>query len=285
MYYPRDVVHSYLRTDTPTKDLFPHIWCPGCGHGIITGSLIRSIHKLGYKKDNVVIVSGIGCSSRAPTYLDFNTLHTSHGRALSFATGIKFAKPDLKVIVVTGDGDAMAIGGNHFIHAIRRNIDITAIVYNNNIYGMTGGQYSPTTPQGAKSSTSIYGHVGHPFDICRVAKGCGCTFVARASSYHVLQTDQYIEKALQKKGFSVVEVLSQCHTGYGRRNKIKSNLDMYKWQRDTLIPVEQYDKLTPEEKAMKKKIPMGIFVNKEKEEYCDMYDRVIESLKEEKHEK
>ncbi|MFN3307792.1 MAG: thiamine pyrophosphate-dependent enzyme, partial [Anaerolineales bacterium] len=154
--------YAYLRT---TKK-FPNIWCAGCGIGIVMGALIRAIDRIGLDKDDVAVVSGIGCSGRMPVYLDFNTMHTTHGRALAFATGLKLAQPKLHVIVVMGDGDALAIGGNHFIHAARRNIDLTAIVINNAIYGMTGGQYSPTTPLDMRAATAPYGHVEPPFPIC-----------------------------------------------------------------------------------------------------------------------
>jgi len=153
------LIHKYLRHDKK----FPHVWCPGCGNGIVLGALIRAIDRIGYEKDDFVLVSGIGCSGRLPVYVDFNTLHTTHGRALTFATGIKLAKPRLKVIVVMGDGDAVSIGGNHFIHAARRNIDITAIVMNNRIYGMTGGQYSPLSGYGAKATTAPFGIIDHGF--------------------------------------------------------------------------------------------------------------------------
>src|SRR3990172_6518935 len=171
--------YSYLR---PTKK-FPNVWCSGCGIGIVMSALIRAIDRIGLEKDDVALVSGIGCTGRMPVYLDFNTMHTTHGRALAFATGLKLAKPHMEVIVVMGDGDALAIGGNHFIHASRRNIDLTAIVINNQVYGMTGGQVSPTTPHGAKASTAIYGHLEQPFDIAGLAMAAGAPFVARGTVY------------------------------------------------------------------------------------------------------
>jgi 2-oxoglutarate ferredoxin oxidoreductase subunit beta len=157
----------------------PHIWCPGCGNGIVTSAIVKAIDKQGLDQDKTVIVSGIGCSSRATGYLNFDTVHSAHGRALPVATGIKLANPELNVIVITGDGDATAIGGNHFIHAARRNIDLTVILYNNNIYGMTGGQYSPLTPFNSKATTAPYGTVERPFDVAELAKAAGATFVAR----------------------------------------------------------------------------------------------------------
>ena len=175
MIEERPLIYKYLRHDKK----FPHVWCGGCGIGIMLGSLIRAIDHIGYTKDEVVLVSGIGCSGRLPVYVDFNTLHTTHGRALTFATGVKLAKPELHVIVIMGDGDATAIGGNHFIHAARRNLDLTAIIVNNSIYGMTGGQYSPTTPYGQRATTAIYGSVEHSFNISQLAVCAGAIFVAR----------------------------------------------------------------------------------------------------------
>ncbi len=173
MIEDRPLIYKYLRHDKK----FPHVWCGGCGIGILLGSLIRAIDHLGYTKDEIVLVSGIGCSGRLPVYVDFNTLHTTHGRALTFATGVKLAKPELKVIVVMGDGDATAIGGNHFIHAARRNVDVTAIIVNNSIYGMTGGQYSPTTPYGQRATTATYGSVENSFNISQLAVCAGAVFV------------------------------------------------------------------------------------------------------------
>src|SRR5512137_3015274 len=174
------LTHKYLRHDKK----FPHIWCPGCGNGIVLGALIRAIDRSGLKKVDLVLVSGIGCSGRMTVYADFNTLHTTHGRALTFATGIKLANPQLHVIVIMGDGDATAIGGNHFIHAARRNLNLTAIVVNNNIYGMTGGQYSPTTPYGATATTALYGNIEQAFSIAELAAMAGASMVARGTVYH-----------------------------------------------------------------------------------------------------
>lgn len=160
-----ELLDEHFRVET-----MPHIWCPGCGHGIVLGALMRALEKSGFERDKTVIVSGIGCSSRATGYLDYDTLHTTHGRALAFATGVKLANPELNVVVITGDGDASAIGGNHFIHAARRNIDITTIIFNNSIYGMTGGQYSPETPEASWATTSPYGHIERTFDLAELAK-------------------------------------------------------------------------------------------------------------------
>ncbi len=263
---------KYLR-----KDKMPHIWCPGCGHGSIVKSILRSIDKLQWEKNDVVVVSGIGCSSRTPGYLDFNTLHTTHGRGLAFASGIKMAKPGLKVIVVSGDGDAMAIGGNHFIHSCRRNIDITLIVYNNNIYGMTGGQASPTTFVGARGTTAPYGVIEHPFDVCDLAIGSGATFVGRALDLDAVAMDRVILASLKHKGFSVVDAWSQCTTYFGRQNKWGGASDMMDRYKTMIYNVRLADKMSDEEK--KGKFPVGVLHESERAEYCEEYEKLVERLK------
>ncbi|BEP29049.1 2-oxoacid:ferredoxin oxidoreductase subunit beta [Helicovermis profundi] len=255
-------------------DKLPHIWCPGCGHGIIMNQITKAIDAKGYNKDDVCIVSGIGCSSRAPGYMDFNTLHTTHGRALAFATGIKLANPKLKVIVITGDGDASAIGGNHLIHACRRNIDITTIVFNNNIYGMTGGQYSPTTPTNEFGTTAPHGNIDKPFDIVNLAGAAGATYTARSTAYHANQLTKLIEKALDHKGFSLVEAVSICPTYYGRKNKKGTAVDMMKFLKDSFIDNKVAEKL-PLEKTKGKHL-MGEFKNVIEAEYTEEYEKIID---------
>jgi 2-oxoglutarate ferredoxin oxidoreductase subunit beta len=196
-------IKDYLR-----ERFFPHLWCPGCGHGMVLNGLLRAIEKLGLSKNEIVMVSGIGCSSRITGYVDFHTLHTIHGRALAFATGVKIARPELNLIVPMGDGDALAIGGNHFIHAARRNIDITAIVMNNRIYGMTGGQFSPLSGENISATTAPFLTIDPSFDVVELAKAAGATFVARTTTYHIQQMTDIIRQAILHKGFSVVEVLS-----------------------------------------------------------------------------
>ena len=268
------LIHKYLRHDKK----FPHVWCPGCGIGIMLGALIRAIDRTGYGKDEIVMVSGIGCSGRLPVYVDFNTLHTTHGRALTFATGVKLGNPKLKVIVIMGDGDAVAIGGNHFIHAARRNIDLTAIILNNNVYGMTGGQYSPTTPYGMKSTTTVYSNIEQDFRISELAVVAGAVFVGRGTVYHAKLLDSLIERALLKKGFSVVEVIAHCHTQYGRQNRLGSAVEMMEWQRDHAVVAEKAIKMKPEE--LKDKIPIGVLVDKELPVYQDEYEKIRERAKE-----
>jgi 2-oxoglutarate/2-oxoacid ferredoxin oxidoreductase subunit beta len=268
------LIHKYLRHDKK----FPHVWCPGCGIGIMLGALIRAIDRIGYDKNEVVLVSGIGCSGRLPVYVDFNTLHTTHGRALTFATGIKLAKPGLKVIVIMGDGDAVAIGGNHFIHAARRNIDVTAIIVNNSIYGMTGGQYSPTTPYGMKSTTTVYTNIEQSFKISELAVTAGAVFVGRGTVYHAKLLDSLIERAVLKPGFSVVEVMTHCHTQYGRVNRLGSAVEMMEWQRDHAVPIEKALKMKPEE--LEDRILIGVLVDKELPVYQDEYEKIRERAKE-----
>jgi 2-oxoglutarate ferredoxin oxidoreductase subunit beta len=268
------LIYKYLRHDKK----FPHVWCPGCGIGIMLGALIRAIDHIGYGKDEIVLVSGIGCSGRLPVYVDFNTLHTTHGRALTFATGVKLANPSLKVIVIMGDGDAVAIGGNHFIHAARRNIDLTAIILNNSVYGMTGGQYSPTTPYGMKSTTTVYNNIEQDFKISELAVTAGAVFVGRGTVYHARLLDSLIEQALLKKGFSLVEVISHCHTQYGRQNRLGSAVEMMEWQRDHAVPVEKTLRMKPDE--LKDKILIGVLIDKELPVYQDEYEKIRERAKE-----
>jgi len=267
------LIHNYLRHDKK----FPHVWCPGCGIGIMLGALIRAIDRIGYEKDEVVLVSGIGCSGRLPVYVDFNTLHTTHGRALTFATGVKLGKPNLKVIVIMGDGDAVAIGGNHFIHAARRNIDLTAIIVNNSIYGMTGGQYSPTTPYGMRSTTTVYSNIEQDFRISELAVTAGAGFVGRGTVYHAKLLDSLMEKAFLKPGFSVVEVIAHCHTQYGRQNRLGSAVEMMEWQRDHAVPVEKILKMKQEE--LKDKILIGVLVDKDLPVFQDEYEKIRDRAK------
>jgi 2-oxoglutarate ferredoxin oxidoreductase subunit beta len=260
-------VQDYIR-----ERFFPHIWCQGCGHGIVLNSMLRAVDHLGMSKNEIVIVSGIGCSSRISGYVDFHTLHTLHGRALAFATGVKMSKPELNVIVPMGDGDALAIGGNHFIHAARRNIALTAIVMNNRIYGMTGGQFSPLSCYGDLATTAPYRNIDSSFDVVNLAQASGATFVARCTTYHARQMTDIIKAAILHEGFSVVEVLSQCPTYYGRKNKKGSAAEMMAWFRDNTTKVGS--KAKQENPAL---IERGIFVqNEEKPEYCREYDKIIE---------
>lgn len=267
------LAEKYLRMNK-----MPHIWCPGCGNGIVLQAIIRAIDELQLSKDNTVFVSGIGCSSRAPGYLDFNTLHTTHGRALAFATGVKVAKPELNVIVIMGDGDATAIGGNHFIHAARRNIDLTAIVFNNNIYGMTGGQYSPLTPTGSKATTCPYGNLERNFDIANLAIAAGATYVGRSTTYHAKMLSDLIVKAVKNKGFSLVEAITACPIGFGRKNKMGSPVKMIQAQKENSVTIKAAAKMQPEELVGKTII--GELYNQTAPEFCEQYEKMLNIFRE-----
>ncbi|MEA3466941.1 MAG: 2-oxoacid:ferredoxin oxidoreductase subunit beta [Thermodesulfobacteriota bacterium] len=264
---------EYLRHDKK----FPHVWCPGCGNGIVMGALLRAVHSLGLSKDEVVLVSGIGCAGRMPTYVDFNTMHTTHGRALTFSTGIKLAKPELTVLTVMGDGDATAIGGNHFIHAARRNLNLTAIIVNNSTYGMTGGQYSPTTPFGSISTTSVYGHVEHAFSIAELAATAGASFVARSTVYHASHLEKMIKQAIAKRGFSVMEVISNCHVQHGRRNKLGGAVEMITGFKERSVTVDKAATMSPEK--LEGKITIGVLADVEKPISTEEYQRVVAEAK------
>lgn len=273
-----ELIDKYMRPEH-----LPHIWCPGCGNGILMRDVVQAIDNLGLDHDKVVIVSGIGCSSRAAGYLDFNTIHTTHGRAIAFATGIKLANPELEVIVIAGDGDISAIGGNHLIHAARRNVGLTVVVFNNNIYGMTGGQYSPTTPRGEFGTTAPYGNIDRSFDIAGLAYGAGASYAARGSSYHVQQTTAYIQQGILHKGFSIIDCASVCPTYYGRKNKKGSAVEMMKWQKENAVMQEQAAKMSPEE--LRGKLIIGVLAHTNYPEFTVEYQKVIDRLAREAEER
>ena len=266
-------VNKYLRMDK-----MPHIWCPGCGNGMAMSAFLRAVDSLQLDRNKVVVVSGIGCSSRISGYIDFNTLHTTHGRPLAFATGIKLANPSLEVIVITGDGDATAIGGNHFLHSCRRNINITLIVINNNIYGMTGGQYSPLTLKGDLATTAPFGNVEPELDMCKVAEAAGATYVARCVTYQPVLMEDLILKAIENKGFSLVEVLSQCPIYYGRLNKKGNAVNMLKWQKENTVTMKAASRMAPS--ALKGKLLTGVLSSRYRPEYTEEYYEVIEKAQE-----
>lgn len=268
---PSKEVMSLLR-----ESALPHIWCAGCGHGIVLHSLLRAMVDLKLDPTKTVMTSGIGCSSRIPGYVNVCSLHTTHGRSLAFATGVKLANPELTVIAAMGDGDCAAIGGNHFIHACRRNIDICAIVMNNNIYGMTGGQASPTTPEGAMSTTSPYGQLEPQFDLCKLAVGAGATYVARTTVAQPKAIEGYIKKGIQKKGFAVIEVVTYCHTQFGRKNRRPRPIDNIEWLRNNSVPISKAKEMSEEE--LRGKIVVGEFVDIERPEYVERYLQLVEQL-------
>ncbi|MCF8026832.1 MAG: 2-oxoacid:ferredoxin oxidoreductase subunit beta [Desulfobacteraceae bacterium] len=259
-------VKDYIR-----ERFFPHMWCPGCGHGVVLNAMIRAVESLGMSKNEIVMVSGIGCSARISGYVDFHSMHTIHGRALAFATGIKMSRPELNVIVPMGDGDALAIGGNHFLHAARRNIEMTAIVMNNRIYGMTGGQFSPLSGYAAAASTAPYGNIDHGFDIAKLSEAAGATFVARTTTYHVHELSRLIRDAILHEGFSVLEVLTQCPTYFGRYNRAGDAPEMMETYKNRTVAVGSEKKNQDPDL-----IERGVFVKKELPEYCREYEKVIE---------
>ena len=274
-----NLINKYFR---PGR--LPHIWCPGCGNGVITGAIVKAIDKQGLEKDDVAVISGIGCSSRSSGYLDFNTANTLHGRALPIATGVKMANPALNVIVCSGDGDCTAIGGNHLIHAARRNIDLTLVVFNNSIYGMTGGQYSPMTPIHSKATTAPYYTVEPSFNLLDLAKAAGATYVARATTYNVPVLVDVIAKGIAHKGFSIIEAVSACPISFGRQNKMGGPAQMMAWQRDHGVMKAVWDRMDEEKKAeaiAAGKFPIGVlYENNDVMEYTKAYDQIIQRAQE-----
>ena len=252
---------------------FPTMWCPGCGSGTIAMSMVRAIDRLGLDFDKVIHVAGIGCASVAHWYTAFTALQTAHGRALASATGIKFGNPELTVVVTMGDGDCAAIGGNHFIHACRRNIDLTAIIYNNFNYGMTGGQVGPTTPLDSIAATAPYGNRERPFDLCKLAEAAGATFVARGAVYYVTELIELIERGIKHKGISVIDVLTPCPTVFGRKNKLGTAGQMWKAQKDLTIPVSRVKGQSGA--GLEGKLLRGVLVEKEAPEFTEEYDKLI----------
>ncbi|SAI88018.1 MULTISPECIES: thiamine pyrophosphate-dependent enzyme [Methanoculleus] len=237
------------------EDRLPHIYCTGCGNGTVLNCTLAAVEEMGWERDGTAFISGIGCSSRAPGYILADSLHTTHGRALAFATGVKMARPDLNVVVFTGDGDLAAIGGNHFIHACRRNVDMTVVCMNNQIYGMTGGQGSPTTPEGAFSTTTPYGSSEPAFDLAELAVAAGANYVARWTSYHVKELTKAITTGMQTPGLAFIEVRTQCPTNFGRHNKLRRVPDMIEYLRSHAMLVSKYDRLVREGAE----IPEGTF--------------------------
>lgn len=255
----------------------PHVWCPGCGNGTILKALLEAADELGLRQDDVAAISGIGCAGRSTTVLDFNTMHTTHGRALAFAAGMKLANPRLHVIVIMGDGDASAIGGNHLIHACRRNLDLTAIIFNNGIYGLTGGQQAPTTPTGKRSTTSALGSIEQPFDLVKLCLGAGAGFVARTTSFDHGHMASVIRRAVAYPGFSVVDVITACPTYFGRMNGINEPYDMVRYLRDTTVPLEECDgdgNHDPEAHGPPP-MPIGVFRDEVRPEYGALYQSKV----------
>ena len=261
---------AYLR-----QDRMPHIWCPGCGLGSILHCFLSGLLKSGLSLDKVVVVSGIGCTGRVAGYVKLDSFHTTHGRAIPFATGLKLAKPELKVVVFSGDGDLIAIGGNHFIHAARRNIDMTVICVNNFNYGMTGGQLGPTTPLIARTTTTPYGNTEQPFNVPYLAAASGAVYVARWTSMHVRRLERSITEALLKRGFSLVEVISPCPPVYGRMNRQPTGLDQMRYYRENSIIRHGAD---PKDVDidLNGKIIVGKFIDIERPTFSDLQEEMLQ---------
>ena len=262
---------DFLKTEN-----FPLFWCGGCGNGAVLGAIVRSFAALGYTKENTVVVTGIGCWGKADDYVTTNSFHGTHGRALAFATGIKLAKPQLNVIVLMGDGDGTTIGGNHLIHAARRNVDLTAVIVNNFNYGMTGGQYSGTTPENSITTTSRYGHIEASFDICNLVKAAGAPFVARSATDNPLEMENLISEGLNKKGFSFVEIIAPCPTHFGRSNGMPNAADLMLWVKKRSVSAAKAKILS--EAELTDKLVMGKIIDIESEDYGFKYQKIIETM-------
>ena len=252
----------------------PHIWCPGCGIGIVLGAYLRAITELKLDPKRLVLVSGIGCTGRAAGYVSFDSFHTTHGRAIPLAMGIKLARPSMNVTVLSGDGDLFAIGGNHFIHAARRNLDILVICVNNFNYGMTGGQLGPTTPFSSKTTTTPYGNIEHPFNLPYLAAAAGATFVARWTVAHPFALVRSIKKTFNKRGFSFIEVIAPCITLYARYNRMGGPAKIMRYLRDNSV-VKNSANVTDIDIQLNERIVVGEFVNFERPEYISELYRII----------
>lgn len=260
-------------------DRLPHIWCPGCGLGIVAGTLVEAIKLSGIPADKHVMVSGIGCSSRIPGYLDLDTYHTTHGRAIAFATGIKVANPELEVTVISGDGDLFNIGGNHLIHAIRRNVDLNVFCVNNFNYGMTGGQFGATTPTGAKTSTTPYGNFESSFNIPYMVAAAGAPFVARWTVLHMRQLLQTMLRAFKVQGLAFVEIVSPCPPTFGDLNNFDDALAMMQYFREC-SRIDDHADLSKVSLTMRPpdEIVVGNFVDIKKPTYHEMERQLVDKV-------
>ena len=255
------------------------VWCGGCGNGIAMGALIRAIIQLKIPQDQIAVFTGIGCNGRGAAYIEFDSMQAPHGRPIPVATGLKLTRPEMEVIVYSGDGDIAAIGGNHLIHAARRNIGITVVLVNNYIYGMTGGQVAPTTPHQGIATTAPYGNLEYPFDICALAAAAGATYVARSTTYHVNQLTSFIAKGIQNKGFSLIEVISQCPTQFGKLNNRGTPAQMLLWLKRNSVTLKEASSKTPQE--LEGRVIIGEFANKERPELAAQYQQMLKAVKKE----
>ncbi|TET81287.1 2-oxoacid:ferredoxin oxidoreductase subunit beta [candidate division TA06 bacterium] len=266
---------NYIR-----EEIFPTAFCPGCGCGTVLNCFVHMLDRAGIDKRDLILVTGIGCSSWIPSpYLEADTLHTTHGRPIAFATGVKVMKPDKYVVVIAGDGDLAGIGGNHLMHAARRNVGLKVFLVNNYIYGMTGGQVAPTTPTGVPTTTTPYGNPEPPMNIAEIVTAAGADYVARWTTYHVRKLMHSMEQAMKKKGFSLIEIMSQCPVSYGKRVKLKKGSDMLRYFRDNSVPIQKTGDLTEEE--LSGKIVIGKLVDRERTEFTATLNGIIEEREKE----
>ncbi len=275
---PENSADSFHIRDYLRLDLMPHFLCPGCGHGIALRALLWAVHELGIPKDKLAIVSGIGCSGRTGAYVDANTFHTTHGRPITFATGLALARPDLKVIVITGDGDCLAIGGNHLIHAARRNVDITCMMLNNEVYGMTGGQASPTTSETRFTTTTPAGSIEPVFDACALVAGAGGGFVGREVTLQTPSLKNLLKEALAYPGFSFVEVISDCTEIFGRKNDLGESPEMMLSQKASMRP-DSYGNVV-DEPFRPNFLKTGVLARNDRPEYGAAYREFSRNLRE-----
>ena len=266
-------IRDYLR-----EHLFPHFLCPGCGHGIALRALLWAIDELEIPKDKLAFVSGIGCSGRLGAYIDANTFHVTHGRPLAFATGLKLARPDLEVIVITGDGDCLAIGGNHLIHACRRNLNITCMMLNNEVYGMTGGQVSPTTSQDRYTTTTPHGNYEPVFDACALAEAAGAGLVGREITLQTPGLKDVLKEGLAHTGFSFIEVMSDCTEVFGRKNEMGDSAEMVLTQKSSVRP-DAYEN-TVDQPFRPNHLKTGVMARNNRPEYAAAYRKHMLSMKE-----
>ena len=264
-------IRDYLR-----QDLFPHFLCPGCGHGIALRALLWAVHELGISNDKLAIVSGIGCSGRIGAYVDANTFHTTHGRPLAFATGLALSRPDLKIVVITGDGDCLAIGGNHLIHACRRNLNITCMMLNNEVYGMTGGQASPTTSKSRYTTTSPGGSIEPVFNACDLVTAAGASFVGREVTLQTPALKNLLRQAIDHNGFSFVEVISDCTEIFGRKNNLGDSPEMILSQKGSMRP-DSYGNVV-DQPFRPNHMKTGVFVETDRPEYGAVYRDHVKSV-------
>ncbi len=268
---PEVKVQHHLNDEVIRSERLPNIWCPGCGIGIVVGAYVKAIQKSAIPRQRQVSISGIGCTGRVSGYLDLDSYHTTHGRAIAFATGMAVVRPELEITVIAGDGDLGVIGGNHLIHAARRNVDLNVIMVNNFNYGMTGGQHGGTTPLGAKTHTSPYGNVETPFNIPYLVAAAGASFVSRWTAMHVRQLTAAISRMMEVKGFAFMEVLSPCPPTFGEFNGYPDPLDMMKYFRDKAIVDHDADLSTvgvtarPEDPVV-----VGNFVDRRRPSYQEL---------------